>query len=72
MTRKTYVHKLWAVTVAFSKAFPAKDMKIGNALRHNKDFAKNVPKTFGSYEAAWNNPALQDLIRMIRERGGEV
>ena len=69
MTRKKYVRKLWAVTLAvynspdslFSEGY-----KVGEALKHNKAHAKSVPKAFGSYEAAWNSEAM----KWVREHYG--
>ena len=61
MTRKKYIHKLQQLTLAIynhpSSLFP-EGYKIGEALKHNKNFAKNVPTKFGSYEAAWNSEAV--------------
>ena len=61
MTRKKYIHKLWGLTTAIYKhpdsAF--KDYKLGEALKHNRDFAKNVPTKFGSYDEAWNSEAMR-------------
>ena len=57
MTRKQYVHKLWMLTLAIynsEKPLLPEGYKVGEALKHNKAYAKKVPKTFGSYEAAWN------------------
>lgn len=62
MTRKQYVHKLWGLTLAIYRhpesIFPD-EYKVGEALKHNKKFAKKVPETFGSYEAAWNSEAVK-------------
>lgn len=69
MTRKTYVHKLWNLTLAIYRDPESNFMegyKVGNAFRHNKDFAKNVPEKFGSYEAAWNS----ETMVMCRKRYG--
>ena len=68
MKRKQYIHKLWAVTIQMRKKFPEihEKMGIGQALKHNRDFAKNVPEKFGSYEAAWNSEAMVKLREMIK------
>lgn len=62
MTRKQYVHKLWNLILAIrnhpGNPYPD-DYKIGRALKYAKDNAKNVPKAFGSYEAAWNCKAMK-------------
>ena len=71
MKRKQYIHKMWAVTVECSKRFPEwyeHGGNLGQALKHNKDFAKDVPKTFGSYEAAWNCEAMVKLREMLERR----
>ena len=62
MTRKQYVHKLWHLILTI-RNHPASmypdDYKIGIQLKYAKDNAKNVPKVFGSYEAAWNDKAMK-------------
>lgn len=70
MNRKTYIHKLWGITTAMNAVWPNEN--IGAALRHNKEYAKNVPKKFGSYKAAWESAPLKDLRQYLRERGVEV
>lgn len=66
MTRKQYVHKLWALILKIynhpGNPYPD-NYKIGLSLKYAKDNAKNVPKAFGSYEAAWNCKAM----KMTRE-----
>lgn len=62
MTRKQYVHKLWMLTLAIYKSekpLLPEGYKVGEALKHNKAYAKKVPQTFGSYEAAWNCEATK-------------
>ena len=68
MKRKQYIHKLQAITVECSRKFPEWYAKggVGQALKHNRDFAKNVPEKFGSYEAAWNSEAMVKLREMIK------
>ena len=62
MTRKQYINKLWTLTIAIynhpESIFPD-GYKLGEALKHNKAFAKNIPATFGSYEAAWNSEHMK-------------
>ena len=70
MKRKQYIHKLWAVTLECSRKFPEwyeQGTGLGQAFKHNRDFAKNVPEKFGSYEAAWNSEALVNLRKMLAE-----
>lgn len=63
MTRKQYVRKLTALTIAIHNA-PESNFKdgskhLGNALRYVKAKAKTVPATWGSYDAAWNSDAMK-------------
>lgn len=57
MTRKQYIKKGQQLILAIYKDiqsdFP-ENHKVGKALKQFKENAKNVPKTFGSYEEAWN------------------
>ena len=57
MTRKKYIHKMQQLLLAIynhpGSLYPD-GYKIGEALKHHKKFAKEVPAKFGSYEAAWN------------------
>lgn len=61
MTRKQYIRKLQSLTIAIynhpESVFP-KGYKLGEALKHNRDYAKNVPAKFGSYENAWNSQVV--------------
>lgn len=73
MTRKAYIHKVWGVIAAIYKVWPPEEGgRVGAALRHAADHAKEVPELFGSYEKAWNCTAMEDLRRMLRERGAEI
>ena len=68
MTRKQYTHKIQQLTIAIYKhpESTVQGCKLGTALKRTKDNAKNVPATFGSYEAAWNC----DVLRWAREYYG--
>lgn len=61
MTRKKYIHKVQEMILAVhrhpSSLYP-EGHKVGTALKHVRDYAKEVPKNFGSYEAAWNSEAM--------------
>ena len=62
MTRKKYIHNLWSLTLAIYRNPESnfmKGFKVGEALKNNKRAAKEVPKRFGSYEAAWNSEAMK-------------
>ena len=58
MTRKKYIHKVQELVLAIHR-HPAslypEEYKVGTALKHVRDYAKKVPKNFGSYEEAWNS-----------------
>ena len=61
MTRKKYIHKLQNMITAIHKdpaSIYPEGCKLGESLKHARDFAKEVPKNFGSYEAAWNSEAM--------------
>ena len=57
MTRKQFINKGQRLMLAIyndpNGLYPD-GFKIGEALKKFKENAKNVPKTFGSYEEAWN------------------
>ena len=62
MTRKKYINKIQALTLAVYRHPESNFLhgfKVGEALKHVKEHAKTVPKTYGSYEAAWNDEALK-------------
>jgi hypothetical protein len=66
MNRKQYIRKIQAVQIAVynsKESFYPDGFKLGDALKHSRDFAKEVPKKFGSYEAAWNS----DIMKWCRE-----
>lgn len=69
MKRKQYVHKLWNVAIQMNKKFPdiykSNNGKLGKSFRYMLDHAKDVPKTFGSYEKAWNSEAMVELRKML-------
>lgn len=69
MTRKQYVRKITALTIAIHNAPDSNAVngfKIGNALRHVRANAKTVPATWGSYDASWNS----DVMKWAREYYG--
>ena len=61
MTRKKYIHKIQSLIIAIhnhpTSLYP-EGYKLGESLKHARDYARNVPKNFGSYEAAWNCEAI--------------
>ena len=61
MTRKKYIHKLQNLCLTVHRhpdSIYPEGHKLGESLKHVRDFAKEVPKNFGSYEAAWNSEAM--------------
>lgn len=69
MTRKEYINKIQALTLAIYRNPESsflKGFKVGDALKRVKERAKDVPKTYGSYEAAWNS----DVLKWAREHYG--
>ncbi len=57
MTRKKYINNMRWLMLAFYHAHKSgysDGYKIGKQIRDIKINAPNVPKTFGSYENAWN------------------
>lgn len=66
MTRKQYINKVQWMILAFSKSnmrFPG--WKMGEALKNAKRKAKDVPKVFGSYEAAWNSDVMEEVRKLL-------
>lgn len=62
MTRKKYIHKIQNLMIAIYNhpdSFYPDGYKLGSALKHAKEFAKQVPVKNGSYEAAWNCEAMR-------------
>lgn len=61
MTRKKYIRNVQRMMIAIfnhPKSFYPDDYKLGEALKHIRDHAKEVPTKFGSYAAAWNSETM--------------
>lgn len=54
MTRKKYTHKMQNLILAIAKHPDSKGLRIGPALRHAQDYAKEIGLRGDSYESAWN------------------
>lgn len=64
MTRERYIKKVQHVVVEASNKL-ARNPKLGEALKYTRDHATDVPKVFGSYDAAWNSEAMKSLRDML-------
>lgn len=65
MTRKEYTHRVQNLLVAIRNDPTYNGWKLGEALKRTKENAKNVPKKWGSYEAAWNSETMKGLRKLF-------
>lgn len=65
MTRKEYTHRVQNLMIAIHNDPAYTGWKVGEALKRTKENAKNVPKKYGSYKAAWNNETMRGLWKLF-------
>ena len=66
MTRKKYIHKLQELMIAvWNHPDCKRDYKLGESLKHARDYAKEVPKHFGSYQTAYDSEPFTTIQKML-------
>lgn len=66
MTRKEYTHRMQNLIIAIhNDPVCDRSWKLGEALKRTKENAKNVPKKWGSYEAAWNSETMKGCRKLF-------